>query len=162
MWTTRVSAVAQWAALVLPAVIFVVLAERANLQVVRAAGDPAVTRTVAFLQHLEGLPADGLRRYYESSLFWVAWYLGAPGLLLACVGAAEAGRRSVHALLDPRADGAAAAARLWGVPLLFTGWSVVTVLWDPAEVPWQPLASRRLVPVILPGLVRSTPCSARL
>jgi hypothetical protein len=146
--------IAQWTALVLPAVVFVVLSERADLQVVRAAGVPAVTRTVAFLQRLEGLPADGLRRYYESSLFWVAWYLGAPGLLLACVGAAETGRRAVHALLDPRTAGrAAAAARLWGMPLLFTGWSAVTVLWDPAEVPWQPLASRRLVPVILPGLV---------
>jgi hypothetical protein len=30
---------------------------------------------------------------------------------------------------------------------------VVTVLWDPSVVPWQPLASHRLVPVVLPGLV---------
>jgi hypothetical protein len=144
--------VAQWVALVLPAVIFVAFSERASLQVVRVPGDPAVIRTVAFLQHVEGLPADGLRRYYESSVRWVAWYLGIPGLLLAIGGAAETGRRAVHALLDPRTAGAAA-ARLWGLPLLLTGWSAVTVLWDPAEVPWQPLASRRLVPVILPGLV---------
>jgi len=27
------------------------------------------------------------------------------------------------------------------------------VLWDPAVVPWQPMASHRLVPVVLPGLV---------
>jgi hypothetical protein len=42
---------------------------------------------------------------------------------------------------------------LWGLPFLITGWSVVTVLWDPAVVPWQPMASHRLVPVVLPGLV---------
>ena len=27
------------------------------------------------------------------------------------------------------------------------------MLWDPAVVPWQPMASHRLVPVVLPGLV---------
>jgi hypothetical protein len=42
---------------------------------------------------------------------------------------------------------------LWGLPLLIVTWSVVTVLWDPSVVPWQPMASRRLVPVVLPGLV---------
>jgi hypothetical protein len=30
---------------------------------------------------------------------------------------------------------------------------VVTVLWDPSAVPWQPLGSHRLVPVVLPGLL---------
>ena len=29
---------------------------------------------------------------------------------------------------------------------------MLTVLWDPAVIPWQPLASHRLVPVVLPGL----------
>jgi hypothetical protein len=42
---------------------------------------------------------------------------------------------------------------LWGLPLAIVAWSVVTVLWDPAVVPWQPLASHRLVPVVLPGVV---------
>ena len=41
---------------------------------------------------------------------------------------------------------------LWGLPFLIIAWSVLTVLWDPAVVPWQPLASHRLVPVVLPGL----------
>jgi hypothetical protein len=45
------------------------------------------------------------------------------------------------------------AARLWGLPFLMIAWSVVTVLWDPAVAPWQPWASHRLVPVVLPGLV---------
>jgi hypothetical protein len=42
---------------------------------------------------------------------------------------------------------------LWGLPFVVVAWSAVTVLWDPAVVPWQPMASRRLVPVVLPGLV---------
>ena len=42
---------------------------------------------------------------------------------------------------------------LWGLPFLIIAWSVLAVLWDPAVVPWQPVASRRLVPVVLPGLV---------
>ena len=44
-------------------------------------------------------------------------------------------------------------APLWALPFLLTGWSVATVLWDPSVVPWQPLAARRLVPVVLPGLL---------
>jgi len=43
--------------------------------------------------------------------------------------------------------------RLWGLPFAIVAWSVVTVLWDPSVVPWQPMASHRLVPVVLPGLV---------
>ena len=42
---------------------------------------------------------------------------------------------------------------LWGLPFLVIAWSVLTVLWDPAVIPWQPLASHRLVPVVLPGLM---------
>jgi hypothetical protein len=42
---------------------------------------------------------------------------------------------------------------LWGLPFLIVVWSVVTVLWDPSVVPWQPMASHRLVPAVLPGLV---------
>jgi hypothetical protein len=42
---------------------------------------------------------------------------------------------------------------LWALPFAIVAWSVVTVLWDPSVVPWQPMASRRLVPVVLPGLV---------
>jgi hypothetical protein len=156
-------------------------------------------RAVAALQRLQGLPADGLRLYSESSLHWVLWYLGAPVLLLACVGAAALGGRSVESLLqlrsrasvaaadadaepaeaddladagdpavtgdpdpvpdpDPSPDPAAAPAPasvlwLWGLPWLIVAWSVVTVLWDPSVVPWQPMASHRLVPVVLPGLV---------
>jgi hypothetical protein len=145
--------VAQWLALVLPVVVLVALAERPYFQTVRGQGDPAMIRTVAALQRLERLPVDGLRQYYELSLRWTAWYLGVPALLLACAGAAALGRRSVRAALEGRALASASTLRLWALPFLITAWSVVTVLWDPAVVPWQPMASRRLVPVVLPGLV---------
>jgi hypothetical protein len=152
--------VAQWLALVLPVVVLVGLAERPYLQTVRGQTDPAMIRAVAALQHLAGLPVDGLRQYYESSGYWVLWYIGAPALLLACAGAATLGRRSVEAVFEGRSRVSAAPAfvpasvvRLWGLPFVIVAWSVVTVLWDPSVVPWQPMASHRLVPVVLPGLV---------
>ncbi len=149
---------AQWLALVLPAVVLVGLAERPHFQTVRGQIDPAMIRAVAALQRSAGLPADGTRQYYESSGHWVLWYLGAPVLLLACAGAAAIGRRSIEAMLDTRSRGSDAsvpysAAPLWGLPFMIVAWSVVTVLWDPSVVPWQPMASHRLVPVVLPGLI---------
>jgi hypothetical protein len=149
---------AQWLALVLPVVVLIGLAERPFFQVVRGQTDPAMIRAVAALQRAEGLPVDGLRQYYESSLHWVLWYIGVPALLLACAGAAAIGGRSVQAALGGRsrlfdAAAPASAVRLWNLPFVIVAWSVVTVLWDPAVVPWQPMASHRLVPVVLPGLL---------
>jgi hypothetical protein len=140
-------------ALALPVVVLAGLAARPYLQIARGQTDPAMIRQVASLQRLERLPVDGLRQYYESSLYWVFWYLGVPTVLLACAGAAVLGRRSVRAVLSQRAVSFVAASRPWWLPFLIIGWSVVTALWDPAVVPWQPLASHRLVPVVLPGLV---------
>ena len=140
-------------AVALPVLALAGLVIRPYVQVVRGQTDPAMIRQVAALQRLEGLPVDGLRQYYESSLYWVFWYLGVPAVLLACAGAVLLGRRSVRAVLSEGPVPSAAALRMWGLPFLIIGWSVATVLWDPAVVPWQPLASHRLVPVVLPGLL---------
>jgi len=154
-------------ALVLPVLVLAGLAVRPYLETVRGQTEPAVIRQVAALQRLEGLPVDGMRQYYESSLSWVAWYLGVPALLLACLGAAVLGRGLVRAVLSPglagdsgdssdsgdSGDSGFGGLWLWGLPFLIIAWSVLTVLWDPAVIPWQPLASHRLVPVVLPGLV---------
>jgi hypothetical protein len=154
-------------ALVLPVVVLAALAVRPYLQTARGQTSPAVIRQVETLQRLEKLPVDGLRQYYESSLYWVFWYLGVPAVLLACAGAAVLGRRGVRAVLrarpspattggpavDPAAESAREVVTLWLLPFLIIVWSVLTVLWDPAVVPWQPLASHRLVPVVLPGLL---------
>jgi hypothetical protein len=141
----------QWLALALPFLLVAGAALRRYAQTTRGQTDPFVIRFVASLQHMAGVPVDGQRQYYELSGEWVLWYLGAPVVLLACFGAALLGRRLVRALLSRRE--ALANARIWGLPFLIIVWSVVTVLWNPAVLPDQPWASRRLVPVVLPGLV---------
>jgi hypothetical protein len=143
--------VAQFAAVALPVVLLIGLAIRPYLQTVRGQTNPVLIRQVAALQRIAGLPVDGRRQYYEQSFNWVLWYLGVPAVLLACAGAAGLGRRLVRAVLDWRSS--IVAARLWALPFLIIAWSVGTVLWDPAVAPWQPWASHRLVPVVLPGLV---------
>ncbi|HXT89068.1 MAG TPA: hypothetical protein VN714_07395 [Trebonia sp.] len=141
-------------ALVLPVLMFAGLAARPYLQTVRGQTNPSMIRAVASLQRLERLPVDGRRQYYESSLYWVFWYLGLPAVLLACAGAAVLGRRLVRrALASDASVSLVAALRPWGLPFLLIAWSVVTVLWNPSTVPWQPLGSHRLVPLVLPGLL---------
>jgi hypothetical protein len=149
--------VAKWVAVAVPVLIAAGFAVRPYVQVTRGQTDPSVIRYVASLQRLAHLPVDGRRQYYESSLEWVFWYLGIPAVLLAVGGAAALGMRWVRAAVDrwTTAEGrdSILVARLWGMPLLIVGWSVVTVLWDPAVLPDQPWASHRLVPVVLPGLI---------
>ena len=143
--------IAQAAAVALPVIALVVLAFRPYVQTVVGQTNPVLAREVAALQRLAGLPVDGRRQYYEQSLYWVLWYLGVPAVLMACAAAAVLGRRLVRAVIYGRSS--IVAARLWGLPFLIIAWSVGTVLWDPAVAPWQPWASHRLVPVVLPGLV---------
>ena len=146
--------VVKWAAVVLPVLVVAGFAARPYIQVTRGQTDPAVIGYVADLQRLAHLPVDGRRQYYESSLDWVFWYLGIPAVLLAVAGASALGWRWARAAAGERVDREALTlARLWGLPILIIGWSVVTVLWDPAELPDQPWASHRLVPVVLPGLI---------
>jgi hypothetical protein len=141
----------QWFAFALPVLLLVGFAIRSSFQVTRGQTDPVVIRYVAGLQRLEHLPVDGRQQYYESSFSWLLWYLGIPAVLLAVAGAAVLGRRMARAVLAWRDS--LVAARIWGLPYLIIGWSVVTVLWDPAVVASQPAAGRRLVPVVLPGLI---------
>jgi len=141
-------------ALVVPVLLLAGLAARPVLQTVRGQTNPSMIGEVASLQRMERLPVDGQRQYYESSLYWVFWYLGVPAVLLACAGAAVLGRRLVRAMLSSGTSvSLLAASRLWGLPFLIAGWTVVSVLLDPSVVPWQPLGSHRLVPVVLPGLL---------
>ncbi len=146
--------VVKWAAVVVPVLVVAGFAARPYVQVTRGQTDPTVISYVADLQRLAHLPVDGRRQYYESSLDWVLWYLGIPAVLLAVAGAAALGWRWTRVAAGERGDRQALTlARLWGLPILIIGWSVVTVLWDPAELPDQPWASHRLVPVVLPGLI---------
>jgi len=143
--------VAQWLAVAVPVIALAGLAIRPYVQTVRGQTDPAMISEVASLQRIAGLPVDGTRQYYEQTFNWVLWYLGVPAVLMACAGTALLGRRLVRALLDWRSS--LLAARVWGLPFLIIVWSVAAMLWDPYVAPWQPWASHRLVPVVLPGLV---------
>jgi hypothetical protein len=142
------------AALALPVLVLAGLAVRPYLETVRGQTSPSMIAAVASLQRMERLPLDGTRQYYESSLYWVFWYLGVPAVLLACAGAAALGRLLMRRMLTPGASvSLVATLRLWGLPFLLIAWSVGVVLWDPSVVPWQPLGAHRLVPLVLPGLL---------
>jgi hypothetical protein len=123
------------------------LAVRPYVEKVRGPANPYV----AALQRLESLPIDPGRLYAENTLYWVIWYLGIPALLLGVIGLAMVTRQCLRALITWR--DASGAARSWALPLAIFGWGLFAVLWQPGTVPDQPWASRRLVPVVLPGLV---------
>jgi hypothetical protein len=125
-------------------------AVRPYFQTVRGETDPGTISYVAELQKLAHLPVDGHRQYAEDSLYWVIWYLGVPAVILGTLGIALLARRGLKSLITWRDSGA---ARVWALPLLITGWVTVSVLWRPGVIPDQPGASRRLVPVVLPGLI---------
>jgi hypothetical protein len=126
------------------AVVLVVLGfgVRPLVQTVRGENSAVTVAFVAEVQKLAHLPIDPHRTYAEDSLYWVIWYIGLPAVLLATFGAAQLARRFL------RGD-----ALIWGLPVMVIGWAFVTTLWKPGIVPDQPWASRRLVPVVLPGLV---------
>jgi len=135
--------------LVLAALIGLVV--RPYLQTVRGSASKAVLDYVALLQRAEHLPIDPARKYAEDTLYWVVWYAGAPAVLLGGFGLALLVRRSQRGLLtwqDP-----AGAWRNWALPLAIICTGSVAVLWQPDIVPDQPWASRRLVPVVIPGLI---------
>jgi hypothetical protein len=127
------------------------LIARPYLRQVHGPAHGAVASYVASLQRLNDLPVDPGRLYAEDTVYWVIWYVGLPVLLLGFFGAALLVRRCLRALLlwkDP-----AAAVRLWALPFGIICWGSAAVLWQPQTVPDQPWASRRLVPLVLPGLI---------
>ncbi len=72
-------------------------------------------------------------------------------MLLGGFGLALLVRRCLRALFswqDPSGT-----ARIWALPLAVICWGSAAVLWQPETLPDQPWASRRLVPLVLPGLI---------
>ncbi|MEO3871298.1 hypothetical protein ABGB18_20995 [Nonomuraea sp. B12E4] len=94
-------------------------------------------------QRANGLPLDGTRLYFENSLHWVVWYVGLPVVVLATIAAALLVRRLLR-------DGTPFE---WLLPLAVVGWTTVTTLIRPEITPDHPWAARRLVPVVIPGLI---------
>ncbi|WP_219499690.1 glycosyltransferase family 39 protein [Nonomuraea ceibae] len=122
------------------------LAVRPWVQTVRREPDNVDDRrTFVFIEQIQkanGLPPDGSRLYFENSLHWVGWYIGVPAVVLATLAAAVLLRR----LLRGRETA-------WLLPLAVIGWTTLTTLLRPEITPDHPWAARRLVPVVIPGLV---------
>jgi hypothetical protein len=129
----------------------IALAVRPYLQVVREQASRASAGYVAHLQQLEHLPVDPGRLYAEDTLYWGIWYVGIPTLLLGAFGVALLLRSGLRALLSWRDP--SGGARIWALPLMVICCGSAAVLWQPQTVPDQPWASRRLVPLVLPGLI---------
>jgi hypothetical protein len=134
--------------LALPATFAVMafFAARPALQVVRRVpnnpDDEANAAYIAALQKALRLPSDPYRQYSELSLHWVTWYIGVPAVLLATIGAGLL----VRDLLRRRRTE-------WALPYAVIVWTTVTTLWRPGITPDQPWAARRLIVVVLPGLL---------
>jgi hypothetical protein len=94
------------------------------------------------VQAVSGLPSQPNRTYAEISLYWVVWYIGLPALLLATFGAALLGRRLLRRY-SPE----------WVLTYAVIVWSSITTLLRPGITPDHPWASRRLVAVVIPGLL---------
>ncbi len=124
---------------------------RPYLQTVRGAATGPAADYVALLQRIAHLRPDPGRTYAEDTLYWVLWYIGFPAILLGGFGLVLLIRRCVRALISWRDP--AGAARAWGLPLAIICAGSAAVLWYPAVAPDQPSASRRLVPLVLPGLI---------
>ena len=127
------------------------LAARPYFQTVRAVLGHSEADFVAGLQRIAGLRVDPTRLYSEDTLYWVIWYAGIATVLLAGFGATLLVRRSVRALLtwnDP-----SGASLNWALPVAVVVAGSAAILWQPFTVPDQPWASRRLVPVVIPGMI---------
>ncbi len=127
------------------------LAIRPYLQTVRGVLGPAAAGYVASLQRIAGLRVDPTRLYSEDTLYWVIWYAGIATVLLGGFGAAVLIRRCLRDLLTWR--DVSGTALNWALPLAVVLAGSAAVLWQPFTVPDQPWASRRLVPVVIPGLI---------
>jgi hypothetical protein len=121
-------------------------AARPTFQIVRRVptnpDDQANAGYIAALQKALKLHSDPNRQYSELSLHWVTWYIGVPAVLLATIGAGLIVRKLLR---RRRTD--------WALPYAVIAWTTVTTLWRPGITPDQPWASRRLIVVVLPGLL---------
>ena len=94
------------------------------------------------LQGWVGLPTDGSRTYAEQSLRWVSWYVGWPLLAAALAGAVVLTWRVLHGR-----------ELRWAAALPVYVLSAALQLWRPSITPDHPYADRRLVTVVLPGVI---------
>ncbi|QKG25118.1 hypothetical protein [Actinomadura verrucosospora] len=137
------------AAAVLTALVMAGFAVRPLVQTVRRVptntDDRLNAQFIEAVQKIDHLPLDGTRQYSELSLYWVVWYIGIPALLLATFGAALIVRRLMRRQ-----------SQQWLLPYAIVVWTTVQVLIRPGITPDHPWASRRLIGLVIPGLLLFT------
>ena len=103
----------------------------------------AVLALSAVRPYLErGWHTDYLHDYAPLSLHWVYWYAGVAAIVLAVIAYAVLGRRCVKG-----------EAPVWVLPVMVFACATCIFLVRPAITPHQPMASRRLVSAVLPGVI---------
>jgi hypothetical protein len=127
---------------VLTVVVALGFAFRPYFQTVRQASSKGFENNMAGYQRVNHLPVDPTRVYYELSMHWVFWYVGIPVVAAATLAVVLLSRRCLWGQ-----------APTWTLPLVLFAWVIVTTLYRPSITPDQPWASRRLVPVVLPGFI---------
>ncbi|GAA2733587.1 hypothetical protein [Actinocorallia aurantiaca] len=134
------------AAAVLTVLLVLAFSVRPYVQTVRRipsnAEDAFNSGYIEHIQRSTGLPVDGARQYTELALHWVVWYVGLPALILATFGAAILIRRML------RRESPA-----WVLPFSIIALTTVATLLRPGITPDHPWASRRLVAVVIPGVL---------
>lgn len=100
-----------------------------------------ISEGVAQIQAKDNQPIDPFRNYSEYTLNWVGWYIGPILLVAGIIGYILLARRSILK------------SNFFIVPfLLVLGLTALVFLINPSIRPDQVWASRRLLPVIIPGV----------
>jgi hypothetical protein len=111
---------------------------------------PTQPTAVEVLQLRAGRRSDPLRSYDELTLQWLTWYLGVAAVALGLLALVVLVWRSLRRQPSER-DGRQVLALL-GFLLLF-GASTTLYLWRPSIIPVHYWATRRFLPVTIPGLL---------
>lgn len=109
---------------------------------VAGAAAPLVLLAGAVVRVIIAPPRITDHEYSRHALEWIIWYLGAPIVVVAAIGAAAL----THRVLRGKSPE-------WVLPLMVFGWAIAVFLARPAITPDQPWASRRMVPAVLPGCI---------
>lgn len=148
-WATRlrerwIPAAATASAIVVSATLAALWVVRPRLQVARAdwGPDDPYAHRVEQLQEAAGLAADGTRSYAELTVAAIGWYLGPVAMVLAVIGSGLMVQRALRSI----AGHTARAMAFWvmTIPPFLLDWRIT---------PYQPWASRRFIPIILPAIV---------
>jgi len=111
---------------------------------------PQQPTAVASLQEQAGLAIDPLRSYDERSLEWLSWYFGPAAIVLGLVGLVVLVHRVLVRHRTPEQANLALASLAF---LLLFGATTALYVWRPSIIPVHYWATRRFLPVTIPGLL---------